>query len=222
MGAQYQIDLKEYSLVKFKRSLERRHVVPSRKILQEDLDSRFAALERMGINSLKDLVDALKTKPKIEAFAQASGLPAEYLTLLGREARSYLAKPLRLDKLPGLDTKRLEKLADLGIQNSKQFFLRAQGSDQRKKLARESGLVIEDLNEVFALCDLSRIYGVGPVFARMIYDLGICSVGDFLEHSAADFVRIYEEQTQNKADFSLAEIQFSLELAKELELAADD
>lgn len=222
MAAQFQIDLREYSLAKFKRSLETRHVVPSRKILQDDLDSRFAALERMGISSLNDLIDALKTKPKIEAFAQASGLPGDYLTLLGREARSYLAKPLRLDKLPGLDPKHLEKLANSGIQNSKQVFLRAQSADQRRQLAQESGLEIEDLNEIFALCDLSRIYGVGPVFARMIYDLSIRSVGDFVKHSAADFVRMYEEQTQKKADFSLAEIQFSLELAKELDLAPEE
>lgn len=218
MGAQFQIDLEKYSLTKFKRSLKTRHVVPSRKILQDDLDSRFAVLEGMGIASLKALIDALKTKPKIEAFAQASGLPTEYLTLLGREARSYLSKPLRLDKLPGLDAKHLGRLAEAGLQNSKQFFLQAQGMDQRKELAEETGLAIEELNEIFALCDLSRIYGVGPVFARMIYDLGVRSAGDFLRHSAADFVRMYEEQTQKKADFSLAEIQFSLDLAKELDL----
>jgi predicted flap endonuclease-1-like 5' DNA nuclease len=67
------------------------------------------------------------------------------------------------------------------------------------------------------LSDVSRIYGVGPVFARMLYDVGIRSVQAFIGYTAEDFIRIYEEHTQKKADFSVGEIQFSLELAQELD-----
>jgi hypothetical protein len=74
------------------------------------------------------------------------------------------------------------------------------------------------LAELVCLSDLSRIYGVGPVFARMIYDVGIKSVKDFVEYSAEDFIRIYEEKEQKKADFGINEIQFSLNLAKELDI----
>jgi predicted flap endonuclease-1-like 5' DNA nuclease len=77
------------------------------------------------------------------------------------------------------------------------------------------------LNELVGLSDLSRIYGVGPVFARMIYDVGIKSVQEFIENTAEDFIRIYEEQTRKKADFGVGEIEFSLELAKELDIAVE-
>ena len=72
-----------------------------------------------------------------------------------------------------------------------------------------------------SLSDLSRIYGVGPVFARIIYDVGIRSVREFVECTAEDFVRIYEEKEHKKADFGVNEIQFSLELAKELDIAVE-
>ena len=71
--------------------------------------------------------------------------------------------------------------------------------------------------EVVHLSDLARLYGVGPVFARLLYDTGIRSVETFLEYSPQEIVRIYEEKNQKKADFSESDIQFAHELARELE-----
>lgn len=72
------------------------------------------------------------------------------------------------------------------------------------------------MHELTGLAELSRIYGVGPAFARIIYDVGINSVSDFVEYTGDDFIRIYEEKTGKKADFGTREIEFSLELAREL------
>jgi hypothetical protein len=221
MAVSYEIDLENYSLHKFKRSLQSREMIPSRAILKDDLGTNFKALEDYGITNLKELTLALKTKEKIEGFSQETGLTVEYLTLLNREARSYVSKPLRLDKLPGVSSESLDRLDTAGIRNTKQLFLRAQDKSPREQLAEGTGIPIEALNELVGLSDLSRIYGVGPVFARMIYDVGVHSVREFLNFSAEDFIRIYEEQTQKKADFGVAEIQFSLELAGELDLAAE-
>ena len=55
----------------------------------------------------------------------------------------------------------------------------------------------------------------------MIYDVGIKSINEFIKYSAEDFIRIYEEKNQKKADFGVNEIQFSLELARELDKAAE-
>ena len=55
----------------------------------------------------------------------------------------------------------------------------------------------------------------------MIYDVGVTSVHEFSNYTAEDFIRIYEKQSQKKADFGPGEIQFSLELAKELGIAVD-
>jgi predicted flap endonuclease-1-like 5' DNA nuclease len=219
MGNQYQIDLEKYSLQRFKRSLQTRELIPSRSSLKDELDARFVILEDRGITNLKELTDVLKTKKKIEQFSKETGLSFEYLTLLNREAKSYLSKPIRLDKFLDIPTKYLERLDEVGIRNTKQLFNDAQNKNMRERLSDETDIPLKVLNELVGLSDLSRIYGVGPVFARMIYDVGIKSVQEFIENTAEDFIRIYEEQTRKKADFGVGEIEFSLELAKELDKA---
>ncbi|MCP4418518.1 MAG: DUF4332 domain-containing protein, partial [Chloroflexi bacterium] len=86
MSVQYQIDLEKYSLQKFKKSLQTRNLIPSRASLKDELDARFSILENSGITNLKELVDALKTKAKVEQFSRETSVPIEYLTLLNREA----------------------------------------------------------------------------------------------------------------------------------------
>ena len=221
MSNQYQIDLKKYSLQKYKKSLQSRDMIPSRKSLKDELDARFRILKERGIKNLKELIDALKTKQKIEQFSKETGLSIQYLTLLNREARSYLSKPIRLDKFSGIQTKYLDRLDDVGIRNTRQLFVEAQDKRKREQLAKEIEIPLDLLNELVGLSDLSRAYGVGPVFARMIFDMGIRSIREFVECTAEDFIRIYEEQTQKKADFGVGEIQFSLELARDLDIAID-
>ena len=217
MNERYQIDSEKYSLQKFKKSLQSRELIPSRISLKDDLDTRFRILENCGIANLKELIERLKTKPKLEQFSQETSLSVHYLTLLKREANSYLSKPIRLDKFPGVQTEYLDRLAVEGLRNTRQLFLAAQNQSDRERLSKETGIPTAALNELVGLSDLSRIYGVGPVFARMIYDVGIRSVKEFVENTAEDFIQIYEAQTQKKADFGVGEIQFSLELAKELD-----
>ena len=221
MTVPYYIDLKKYSLQKFKENLSSREMIPSRKILKEDIDARFDALEQAGIANLKELTSALKTKSEIEEFSNRTGLSTQYLTVIGREARSYLPSPIRLDTFPNTQESTLEKLEAVGIKNTRHLFTAAQERTARKSLAEKAGVPIESLNELVGLSDLARLYGVGPVFARMIYDVGIHSIKEFIQYTAQDFIDIYEEQTQQKADFGVADIEFSLHLGKILDIAAD-
>ena len=216
MSNQFQIILEKYSLQKFKKSLQARDLIPSRLSLKDDIASRIQILENAGISNLKELIDTLKTKEKINRFSKETYLPIEYLVLLNREAKSYLSKPLRLDKFPDVERKYLDKLNEAGIKNSKQLFMEGQSEERCKELSQQTDIPLDVLNELTGLSDLSRIYGVGPIFARMIYDVGIKSVKEFVQYTGDDFLRIYEEESQKKADFSAGEIEFSLELAKEL------
>ena len=221
MKAHYHIDLEKYSSQKFKHNLESRDMIPSRVSLKEDLDDRFSVLENAGITNLKELITALKTKPKIEEFSRETGLSIQYLTLLSREARSYLPNPVRLDKFPGVSSTIIEKLEVVGIKNSRHLFNAAQTKVEREELAQQAKVPIERLDELFGLSDLSRVYGVGSVFARMIYDVGVQSVHEFVQYSASEFVTIYEAQTQKKADFGINEIEFSLIFVRDLEVVVD-
>jgi len=58
---------------------------------------------------------------------------------------------------------------------------------------------------------------VGPVFARIIYDVGVTSVEAFKVLTARTFIQIYEGKMNKKADFGENEISFSIELAKDLD-----
>ena len=95
MGKQYHLNLERFSLEKFKKSLKSRKMIPSRVVLKEELKERFTILENSNISNLKELVDRLKTKSKIEQFSNETGLPIEYLIVLNREAKSYLPNPIR-------------------------------------------------------------------------------------------------------------------------------
>jgi len=198
-----------------------RDMIPSRVILKDEIIERFAKLERKNITNLKELIDRLKTKPKIEQFSYESGLSIKYLSILNREAKSFLPNPIRLDKFPGVETKYIDKLEDVGIKNSRQLFNNANDKNKRNQLSQKTEIPIEIINELVCLSDLARVYGVGPMFARIIYNVGIKTVKEFVEIPAEEFIRIYEEKEQKKADFGINDIQFSLELAKELDIAIE-
>ena len=131
MRKQYHIDIEKYCLQKFKNNLKSRDMIPSRMSLKNGVNEKFKALEAHGITNLKELIDALKTKQKIELFSNETGLTIEYLTLLKREAKSYLPNPVRLDKFPGIPTKYADRLEVEGIKNTRQLFNEAKGKDER-------------------------------------------------------------------------------------------
>lgn len=80
---------------------------------------------------------------------------------------------------------------------------------------------MELIRELLCLSDLVCLYGFGPVFARMFYDLGIRTVKEVQEYKPEEIVEIYQQETGLKADFNAADIQFSLDLARALDLAVD-
>lgn len=176
MADPYGIDLEEFSLARFKDCLERGDLLPGRQVLKEEIPERFELLESMGIENLKELIDALKTKKRIEAFSKRSGLPMEYLIILRREANSYVPKPVNLGAFPGIDPGNVENLKILGIKHSKHLFERGRTQRDRDDLSGLAEVSGDDLLELVKLSDLARVSGVGPVFARLLYDSGASTV----------------------------------------------
>lgn len=216
MKEQYNIDLEKYSLQRFQASLRKRDLIPSRVILKEGIEEKFEILSDNGIENLKSLIGELKTKQKIELFSKKSGLSIDYLTILKREASSYIPNPVRLKDFPGIDSEVIKALEEMGIKNTKHLFKTVKIKGKIDELSQSTTISLEKLNELASLSDLARLYGVGPVFARIIYDVGINSVETFSRYKAEDFIRIYESKTQKRADFGVNDIAFTLELAKEL------
>lgn len=188
MADDYYIDLGAFSLERFKEVLETKGLLPGRVILKEQLDERFELLDSMGINNLQQLWDALKTKQRVVDFAAESGLAQEYLVVLRREVGSYIPKPISLKELPDIDAETIERLASAGIKTTKHLFDRAKTKRQRAELSEELDIPPEVVLELIKLSDLARIVGVGPVFARILYEAGVDSLEAFVTQSPEELL----------------------------------
>lgn len=175
----YSIDPSLLSLEEFRKLTAGKSMLPGRVILQEELKERFQVLKDLGINTLGDLLRILASKSKIDSLAAQTGLSDTYLVLLKREAGSYLARPFPLSEFPGIPFEYTELLKSRGIRNTKDLFEKVQTGAQQEKLSRETGIPAYRLKELYSLCDLSRITGVGAVFARVVYEAGIRSSQEF-------------------------------------------
>jgi len=221
MNSSYHLNPAAYTLQQLKDQLLSRTLIPSRKPLTVNINNQFDLLHKAGINTLEDLLTSLKTRKKIEEFSKKSGIDFDYLNLLRREVNSYLPTPILLKEFSGFSAEDLQRLTGIGIKNSRQLFERAGSSTDRLKLAEISGIEINTLNELAGLSDLARIYGVGPAFARILYDSGIHSVCDFRAYTPQQVIDLYEEKANRKADFTLSDLKFSLELIQALDPGPD-
>lgn len=218
MAASYHLDPEGYSLGKMKEDLVSRVLIPSREPLKVGLEEKFSILEDKGIKSLDDLLKALKNRNDLENISTETGIEIDYLVLLRREANSYFPNPVALNKFSGFPQEMIEKLAAEKVKNSRHLFERVASDPDLEMLLKTTGVKREALIELLALSDLVRAYGVGPAFARILYDTGIHSIKDFRSYTAQEVIDLYQEQTGKKADFTISDIEFSLELIQVLDL----
>ena len=135
MTENYFIDTDKFSIDKFRNILLTKEILPGRIILKEDLDERFDLLKTKRIKTLSDLLETLKTKQKIDKFSNETGLTVEYLTILRREANSYVSVPVKLIDLPFVETDIINQLELYGIKDSKQLFENVAKLKDRQKLS---------------------------------------------------------------------------------------
>ena len=222
----YFIDAEKFSMDKFKNILLTKEILPGRVVLKEALDERFELFKSKKIDTLSDLLETLKTKSKIEKFSKDTGLSVEYLTILRREANSYISVPVSLIDLPFVETDIINILEAKGIRDSKQLFDMAAKRSDRRKIAEKFELPMNKLLELVRLCDLVRITGVGPVFARIIYDAGIYTVNDFMSFDSIDlFERLKTTNDMNgltKTKFTLKDIEYCINLGRDLPIMIEN
>jgi hypothetical protein len=180
----YTIDPALISLDEFRELTEEKEMLPGRLMLQERMDECFTALKASGIRHLGDLFGRLSTRIKVQEFSRQSGLSMDYLVLLKREAGSYLAKPFPLSDIPGIPFEYLELLKSRGLKNTRDLFEQVPAEEQQAELSSKTGIPVYRLKEMYSLCDLSRITGVGGIFARVLYEAGIRSPEEYASTEA--------------------------------------
>lgn len=212
----YQIELKNFSLQNYKELIRNQNLLPRRKILQEDLDARFDAIQQADLGTVFELKSALSTPGKLIDFASKTGLSEEYLIILRREIGSLEQKPVSLSDFPGIDTGIIEKLSCLGIKTSKDYYDFYTGSagftaTDEKEISKAMA------DELYTLSNLVRINGIGAVAAKAFFEAGFHTVADVANAAAHEMLTkvtaVNAEKQYYKAKLGEKDMQFCIDFA---------
>ena len=66
--------------------------------------------------------------------------------------------------------------------------MQVQSEQEQEELSESTGIPAYRLKELSSLCDLSRITGVGGIFARVLYEAGIHSTEEFANTDTASLL----------------------------------
>ncbi len=197
----YSIDLESLPIHEYKDLLKQQNLLPGRRILWQGIEKNFALFERQGIKSIAELKKRISSPKKIAAFASKSGISEEYLVILKREIGSIEQKPVSLSDFPGIDGSLLDQLSELGLITSKDYWNQKQGFT----------------DELFCLCDLVRINGVGPLAARAFYEAGYQSSAEIAVANAEVMLVMVSEVNEihhyYKARLGIKDMQFCIDFA---------
>jgi hypothetical protein len=203
----YYIDLERISIDNYREKLESAYLPPSRMMLKDKLDERFAYFKSIGIKNVKELIQVLRKKDKLAELAKVACLSEDYLTILLRELNSTLPKPNKINEFTGISPDTVTSLERIGITNTLHLFDRITDATKRKELAVRTGMGDAGIMELTKLTDLSRIKWVGVTFARLLYDLGIDTVKKVSE---AEPVQLHARINQFNKDKSIYKGQIGL------------
>jgi hypothetical protein len=193
MADLYYRNFNEISLDEYAKELEQAELLPSRKMLQEDLSAKFSCLHENGIQTVGELLTALKTPEKIMELAAQTQLPDMYLAVLNREIKSCLPQPVKFNEIPDISPEDVKKLASVGVVHTRQLFSQVVTANDRQKLSEKTGFPFEKVLELTHLSDVARIRWVGAIFARLLVE----STFDTVEKlSNADHSKLYSEILQ--------------------------
>lgn len=197
----YCLNLSRISLTDYRDLLKQQNLLPGRRMLLEGIDAHFSALAAQNLSTLAEIRQRLSTPQKLAALALATGIPEEYLTILKRESGSLEQKPILLSAFPGIEPRVVAQWNAKGYTNSREVFERG-----------------DHAGELFSLCDLARINGVGAVAARAFFEAGFTSVEAVANANAADMLRrvsaINAEKQYYKANLGEKDMQFCIDFAK--------
>jgi hypothetical protein len=217
----YQQDLSKISLTEYRDRLQKADLVPSRKVIQEELNARFKKLGQQGIQTLEELRLILNSKKKLQTLAENSGIPGDYLTLLGREIRSILRKPNKIRDFPEMKEEVVIALEKEGINNTQQLYPFILNPEKRTELAAKTGIDQKTILRLASLADLSRVRWVNHTFAFVLLETGYHSVKELAQ---ADYPELHKRVNELnakhrwfKGQIGLHDMKLTVASAREVE-----
>jgi hypothetical protein len=173
--------------------------VESARGFNEFLDSRKKGLDEASTEDLEDYVaEALDTNavPKQMWGLQYYLAYKKSADLLKRskqiraEHTAEKRQPFKLRKFMGVDSDSMAKLEALGIEDVDQMLKKCRTRAQREKVAKESGVSVQEILELAKLSNLAQIGAVKSVRARLYYESGIDAIAKMSRLSGEDLRRI--------------------------------
>lgn len=172
----YYVDADKTSLDKLQKRIEETDLVPSRRLLLENIVENFKKLKKNGYLTFADLRKDLKNAKNIPSVANETGINSEYLTLLRREIESYFPKTFPLKIFNWLPQKDIIKLEKQGYKNTAILFGVLKSPQNIEKISTDLGIDIRIVDELSRLVNLTRIQWTSPLAARMLVSAGYNNV----------------------------------------------
>ena len=208
----YTIDLRSISLDEFETILANTDLSPGRRILAFNASNILHRFREIGIDDLGALQQLLRNKKRYRQLADELYVSTEYLNVLNREVNAYVAKPLPLATLDVFSDGELRRLERAGIISTKMLYERCITKVARAALASDLGLDEEHLRVALEVSDLLRINGVGPVYAKMLREIGIHRTLDFCGTQSRvileQFQELSAEQNHTNLKLSLKDVEY--------------
>lgn len=216
----YYIDLCKIEISDYKEKLRNADLLPSRRLLKDNIDAKFMEFDNLGIKNLGELKSTLGNKKKFAELMQNPVFDENYLKVLLREINSMLPTPNKLRDFPGLRPDTISKLENAGIKNTFTLFDKIKSKQTREEFSRITGIEMSEIMLLTSLTDLSRIKWGSAVFVSMINDIGITNVQELAN---TDFnilneqVRILNnERHYFKGNIGKHDIKLFVEAAKDV------
>jgi len=194
----YSIELNKISLDEFEQILTSVDLLPGRRILLNHLAEVIERLKQKGVFHLEALRKLLQNKRQYPELAETLSVSMDYLVVLNREINGYMSKPNPLSELDVFSDTELEKLQKAGIKSTKDFYEQCLSKTARQELSARLSLPAEQIILALELSDLLRMNGVGPVYARILREMGIKSVSDYECQDSAEILEKYQKVNEEK------------------------
>lgn len=216
----YYIDLEKLSIDDYQLNLESAYLPPSRMMLKDNLEERFAYFKTLGISNVKDLMQLLKKKDTFSQLSKQDLFADDYLTILLRELNSTLPKPNKLAEFVSISPETINILEKAGITNTEKLYNKVQTKSNRENLSQATGVDLKDILTLTKLSDLSRIKWVGVTYAQMLYDLGVDTVEKVVSSDPNDLHerinRMIKDRNLFKGKIGLNDVKILIASAAEL------
>ncbi|MFZ5644823.1 MAG: DUF4332 domain-containing protein [Bacillota bacterium] len=216
----YGVELNSISLFEYKEMLKKKDLLPGRRILQDNIDDKFERLFACGITNLDELYKSMSNPQKHKSLLTKTGISNEYITILKREIGSFIQKPVPIADFPGILPDVKNKLFERSIKTSKDVYELSNGFRELNIICNIAGISKKEALELFSLCDMVRINGVGAVFSRILFEAGFKRITDIANEDAAEMLKkvseINSKKKYTKAKLGKKDMQFCIEYAKVL------